>query len=162
MGAHHPTLMAFACGLAAWLAMDQIAHAQEGSIGGSLGKTDKSVSGGDDDALHRTKPAARNPVAGAKPTAASFGGHWVWTATCDDATDWKGSLELTQDSEGTVSGSVTNGSVSGKALGNTLTGRFCYLHCTQISFTLESGGGRLVGSEKSLTHGTCRYQGKRS
>jgi hypothetical protein len=40
--------IAVVCSLAALVGVDQTAFAQAGSTGGTLGKTDKSVSGGDE------------------------------------------------------------------------------------------------------------------
>ena len=154
------TSIALACG-AALLAADH-AFAQGGSIGGTLGKTDKSSSGGEEQSPQHHRSGTRASTGTAQPTS-SYSGKWAWTAKCDDATDWTGSFDMTENSDGSVTGPFTGngggGSMSAKLSGNRLSGSLCYtVHCTQFTFTL---GSSLEGSEKSLTHGTCKYHGRR-
>jgi hypothetical protein len=153
------TSIALAC-CAALLAAD---HAlAQGSIGGTLGKTDKSASSDEEQSPRRQKTGIRASIRTARPSS-SFSGKWGWTARCDDATDWTGSFDMTHNSDGSVTGPFTgnggSGSMSAKLSGNALSGTLCYTtHCTQFTFTL---GSSLEGSEKSLTHGMCKYHGRR-
>jgi hypothetical protein len=145
------------------------AFAQAGSTGGTLGKTDKSVSGGDEPPQQRPKAKQRTSTVGNVP-AHSISGKWAWTAKCADGSEnWAGSFELTQNTDGAVSGSFTGnggpGSFSGTVVGNRLIGNNCYTitrHCTQMNFTIVGGGSSLTGSESSASHGTCKYQASRS
>jgi hypothetical protein len=60
-----------ASGAAALLATDQIAFAQSGSIGGTIGKTDKSVSGGDDYSSEPRRPSSSKRMPSATDTSRS-------------------------------------------------------------------------------------------
>jgi len=161
--------VAFMCSLMLFVAAERVAFAQAGSTGGTIGKTDKSVSGGDEPPQQRPKAKLRTSTVGNAP-AHSISGKWAWTAKCTDGSEnWAGAFELTQNTDGAVSGSFTGngepGSFSGTVFGNRLIGSNCYTitrHCTQISFTIVGGGSSLTGSESSASHGTCKYQASRS
>ncbi len=101
------------------LIADRLALAQSGSVGGTVGKTDKSVSGGE------TAPAKR-AVAPNAGSAGSVAGRWRWSADCESG-HWEGGFSLTQSGAseitggflhtnladiGTISGHVSNGSLS--------------------------------------------------
>jgi hypothetical protein len=140
--------------------------AQGGSTGGTVGKEDKSVSGGEDQLQRRQEPYARLRHS-AKSSPSSISGKWIWTQRCDDGAEFSGAFELAQDSNGAVSGTATgsdgSGSVSGRFVGRKLTGTRSYLgHSNSITFTLTAGGSGLEGSESSQGHGICKYQAKRS
>jgi hypothetical protein len=156
---------AFACAL--MLALFPVtAFSQAGSIGGTVGKADKSVSGGEDQPQRDQEPKARHSVSGERTTPSSINGKWMWTQKCDDGVEFSGAFELTQGSDGAVSGTATgsdgNGSISGKLVGRKLTGTRHYIlgHNNSITFTLS--GSNLDGSEASQDHGTCKYHAKRS
>jgi hypothetical protein len=158
---------AFACALTLGL-FPMTAFAQAGSIGGTVGKEDKSLSGGDDQPQRHQEPKARlrHSVSGERTTPSSIGGKWIWTQRCDDGAEFSGAFELTQGSDGAVSGAATgsdgNGSISGKLVGRKLTGTRSYIlgHNNSITFTLS--GPNLDGSEASQDHGICKYHAKRS
>jgi hypothetical protein len=161
--------IAVACGLAALVGADQTAHAQAGSTGGTIGKTDKSVSGGEERPQAREKPNAilRHSANSETLAPLSISGNWVWTAKCTDASEWVGAFELSQTSDGAVSGTSAgndaSGSMSGQLVANKLTVSRSYygIHSNQIIFTLAASGKSMQGSETSKTHGICRYQAKR-
>jgi hypothetical protein len=140
--------------------------AQAGSVGGTIGKQDKSESGGTEES---EAPARRHhgAASGERHTSLSVTGRWSWTQKCDDATEWSGEFNLVQDSEGSVSGTASgndgSGAMTGRLTGNTLTGSRGYALATnQIIFTLAAGGNSMQGSEVSRSHGKCRYQAKRN
>ncbi len=57
------------------------AFAQAGSTGGTIGKQDKAVSGGQE----QTSPSRKNfsaPRQGQGPAAGALAGSWNWTAQC--------------------------------------------------------------------------------
>jgi hypothetical protein len=159
--------IAISCGLAALVAADQrTAFAQAGSTGGTLGKTDKSVSGGEEQqqrTSHKANAKQRNSA-----NTLSVSGKWSWTAKCDDASEWAGAFDLAQASDGAVSGTANgndgSGSISGQLVGRKLIGIRSYDlgNKNSITFTLTAGGSSLEGSEISKSHGVCKYQAKRS
>jgi hypothetical protein len=67
----------------------------------------------------------------------------MWTQRCDDGVEFSGVFELTQGSDGGVSGTATGsdgiGSISGKLIGRKLTGTRHYVlgHNNAITFTLS-------------------------
>jgi hypothetical protein len=166
LGAYMRIVAALACALTL---LPATIFAQAGSTGGTVGKEDKSVSGGEDQPQRRQEPNARLRHSANRDRSApsSISGKWIWTQICDDGAEFSGAFELTQDSDGAVSGTATgsdgSGSVSGRFVGRKLTGTRSYLgHSNSITFTLTAGGSGLAGSESSLGHGTCKYQAKRS
>jgi hypothetical protein len=143
------------------------AFAQAGSTGGTIGNQDKSVSGGGDQTPSGKESHVRHRSSAGTRAPLSISGKWAWTAKCGDGSDWAGSFDFTQNSDGTVSGAVTgsdgSGSISGRLVGNTLTGSRAYsAHSTQIVLTFAAGGNSLQGSEESRSHGICRYRATRS
>jgi hypothetical protein len=138
---------------------------QAGSTGGTIGKQDKSVSGGEEQrgTSEKAKAKPRNSTG-----AYSMSGKWNWTAKCDDASEWAGAFDLAQASDGAVSGMASgndgSGSISGKLVGRKLTGTRSYNlgNINSITFTLTTGGRSLEGSENSKSHGVCKYQANRS
>jgi hypothetical protein len=147
------------------LAAERLALAQAGSTGGSLGKTDKSASGGEEPSGQRARAKSRSSAV--ENGAHSISGKWIWTAHCDDASKWGGTFDLAQSSDGAVTGSASgddgSGSMSGQLAANKLIATRSYaMHSNQIIFTLGAGGKSMQGSESSRTHGMCRYQAERS
>ena len=59
----HSLLIALVFGLTALIAADRAAYAQASSTGGTLGKTDKSASGGED----KSEPPSKEPHRGVTP-----------------------------------------------------------------------------------------------
>jgi hypothetical protein len=104
-----PVSLAF--GLALWLSSDRIVFAQAGSTGGTIGKTDKSVSGGEEVApparpgarpTERRRNQANPDVATNAQTSRcpSIAGTWSWT----------GGLFGRNDTEFGADGSAKHGS----------------------------------------------------
>ena len=86
--------IAVACGLAALVVADGTAFAQAGSTGGTLGKTDKSASGGEEE----------RPKSGNRKAAATISGKWSWRSKCENGTNWTGEFDFDQNADGTLSG----------------------------------------------------------
>jgi hypothetical protein len=152
---------ALACSLAAFTGADRVAFAQAGSAGGTLGKTDKSASGGEQDKAARSRERSGKM---------SLDGTWIWHATCPDGTDWKGEFKLEEKSDGSLAGtcSVYNGGggscseVSGQVSGNKATfsvkwSNPLYSHWNPYSLTILPGGQSMRGTEKAQ-RGICQYQ----
>jgi hypothetical protein len=91
------------CSIAALLSTDTTLLAQAGSIGGTLGKTDKSASGGEEP--QGDKKAAEGGVA--TKHAVTIAGKWIWHGKCADDSEWAGTFDLDQRSDGTVSGTCS-------------------------------------------------------
>lgn len=151
----------------ALLAVDRIALGQAGSTGGTIGKQDKSVSGGEEQPRQKARGRQRSSASG-ELLRHSLSGNWVWTQKCADDSEWAGAFDFTQNADGAISGTARgsdgSGSISGTLKGNKFRGSRCYtinVHCTQISFSLLAGGDSFAGSEVSQTHGICKYQAKR-
>jgi hypothetical protein len=147
------------------LAESRIVLAQAGATGGTIGKTDKSVSGGEEQQHQKARIKKRSPAAVNEPAVLSISGKWIWTAKCDDGSEWAGAFDLSQTSDGAVSGSANgndgSGTMSGKLIGGKFTGSRFYLdHSTRMVFT--AGRRSLDGSENSKSHGVCRYKAKRT
>jgi hypothetical protein len=139
------------------------AFAQAGSTGGTLGNTDKSISGDREQPRETTTHPREKPKRGT--AAASIGGKWTWTQKCDDGSEFTGSFSLVQNDDGTVSGTVTgtdgSGSIFGHLEGNKIVGSRTYNdHDTHIVLTFSGGG--MNATENSKTHGACRYQAQRA
>jgi len=105
-------------------AISSPAFAQAGSTGGSVGKQNKSVSGGDETAAFSKMP--RSLSAGAAPQAAtiSLGGRWLWSADCQSG-HHEGGFELTQGMTGQIKGTffsdIMGGNISGQVSNGTLS-----------------------------------------
>jgi len=112
-----------------FLASSTLALGQAGSIGGVVGKTDKSVSGGGTapEIQSRTKSRSRDqrPTERGNPDQASGGsvsGRWRWSAACTLA-NYQGEFDLAQTSRGNFNGhfvgdaaTITDGHISGSSL----------------------------------------------
>jgi hypothetical protein len=124
------TAIAVACGFAAFVVADQTALAQAGSTGGTVGKTDKSASGGEE---------STRPNNASRPTTRSgcsaVAGTWLWKFLDQSAV-------VTLNAGGTSHGSDGN---TGRW---TCTGRTVVIHWTRTTDTmvLSSGGKSLAGS----------------
>jgi hypothetical protein len=116
------------------MALNSSAHAQAGSTGGTIGKQDKSISGGGETTEERprhpsAKPAVsrnREPRERAAPrTRFSMTGHWHWDAKCEKG-NFTGLFEIVQTADTFTlefghtniydNGTVTNGEVHGNVV----------------------------------------------
>jgi hypothetical protein len=109
-----------------FFAGSSLAFAQAGSIGGTIGKTDKSVSGEESAAEPRTPAKSRSRGASDKSSEVSVVGRWRWIAECSNG-HWLGEFDLAETSRGEISGSfagtswydigtITDGHVSGSGV----------------------------------------------
>jgi hypothetical protein len=116
--------IAFVSGILAWFAAGTTAFAQAGSTGGSVGKQDKSISGGEA-APSQNPPASKKPLERTdeqthNSSAASLAGSWNWTAQCALNAP-SGVFVISQVSGTQFSGSFLGdypGSLSGKIAGD--------------------------------------------
>ena len=125
------------------LAAHSLAFGQAGSVGGVIGKTDKSVSGGAAPTEPQTEPSrtrSRQRVDKGnsdQSASASVSGWWHWTAQCPSG-NWQGEFNLAESSRGNFSGSFTgtwlsggkisDGNVDGSSIGFTRTVAFVTQH----------------------------------
>jgi hypothetical protein len=117
--------IALLCCLAALVAADGLAFAQAGSTGGTIGKTDKSASGGG--GISRRKNAV--------DSSSRLTGIWQWRADCPVGGPYVGSFRLAQTSAGQLTGEFLDDS------GPTKTGRITgAVIADKVSFTREAGG----------------------
>jgi hypothetical protein len=78
-----PRAVAILCGLLAYLTADRIASGQAGSTGGNVGKTDKSISGGENAQAPRARQTVKPDHASSNQLAyAAISGRWHWEAKC--------------------------------------------------------------------------------
>jgi hypothetical protein len=111
------------------------AFAQAGSTGGTLGNTDKSISGEREEPRRereepRKKPAPKEAGHTASaPSTVSVAGRWSWTADCQSG-HWSGAFTLSDPSSGQFTGTFdgTNMADIGAISGGEVSGG-------QISFT---------------------------
>jgi hypothetical protein len=152
----------FACG--------SLVFGQAGSTGGTIGKTDKSVSGGESTAEPHTpaksRPKGQRPIdrgTSDQSSEVSVAGRWRWTQDCPPR--WQGEFDLAETSRGHFDGSfagtswydngtITDGHISG----------------TSVSFTRKSAPvtqywtGRLTaGRMKGTSSGNanCSWEATR-
>jgi hypothetical protein len=148
-----------------------LAFGQAGSTGGTIGKTDKSVSGGDNAAEPRTPMSSRSkgqrPIdkgASDQSSEASVAGRWRWTADCPSG-HWQGEFDLDETSRGHVSGSfvrtswndtgtITDGHVNGTSVAFTRNATLV----TQY-WTGRLAAGRIKGTLSGNEN--CRWEASR-
>jgi hypothetical protein len=106
-------------------ASGSLAFGQAGSIGGTIGKTDKSVLGGES-AVEPHAPAKSRPKGTPDQSSeASVAGRWRWISDC--AARWQGEFDLAETSRGHFNGSfagtswydvgtITDGHISGTSI----------------------------------------------
>ena len=160
--------LAAMCGLAALIGVGKTALAQAGSTGGTIGKTDKSVSGGEDTPAPGVKNRKSIGVEVPSKRAASISGRWSWHGKCTDDSEWDGFFDLEQGADGSVRGtcSMTREScstVSGQVVGNKATLSVgWYVRTGTLSFTIDQNWRSMSGWEPSArTGGRCNYEAKR-
>jgi hypothetical protein len=127
-------ITAFACAIAILLGSDRIVLAQAGSTGGVIGKSDKSISGGNDLGEPRGRPSPTNKKVGLEAT--SLSGRWDWEAGCP-VNRYFGDLQLTA-SGGRLTGEFVHD--SGTVRGGQISGS---VHGNEVSFTRDNGEKKL-------------------
>ena len=121
----------------AMFAVPCIAQVQPGSTGGSIGKTEKSISGGESgepDTSTKSRSKGQRPVdrgASNQSPEVSAAGRWHWIAVCTSGR-WQGEFDLAETSRGQISGSfagtswgdigtITDGHINGNSIAFTRT-----------------------------------------
>jgi hypothetical protein len=166
-GAATKTLLVFMI----FLAGGSVAFGQAGSIGGAIGKTDKSVSDGEAASEPQTPTKSRSK--GKRPidsdtadrsTEVSFVGRWRWVQDCTVGR-WKGEFDLAETSPGHISGSfagtswhdvgtITDGNISGTSVSFTRKSALA----TQY-WTGRLAAGRIKGT--SSGNADCSWEATR-
>jgi hypothetical protein len=154
------------CGLAvALFAVPCVAQVQPGSTGGSIGKIDKSISGGgsaaEPSAPTKSRSNGKRPVdtATSDQSSVSVAGAWRWSADCTGSGRWQGQFDLIETSRGGFNGSfevgtITNGRVNGRSVTFTRTWITFTQYWTgrlvggQLKGTLSGNGGVAVGKRQ--------------
>lgn len=146
-----------------------IAIAQAGSVGGTIGKQNKSVSGGEEAPAPRPlPPAPKNSNEGTgssnEHTKTSLVGSWQWRAQCNDGTNWDAVFVASATGDRTVAlnfvgagGGTGTGIVSGSRV--TLLRSFAIFQQTW-SATLSSSN-RMAGTVTQAGGGRCTFQASR-
>jgi hypothetical protein len=118
------TVTALFCATVASVTTCASAWAQAGSIGGTIGKTDKSISG--DAGSGQVSPSDKINRRAVEPgfAAESLIGRWKWTAHCSAL--WSGDLEISN-----ASGSQFSGQFLSTGTGKLYAGQ---IRGTQVSF----------------------------
>lgn len=153
------------------LAGGSLAFGQAGSTGGVIGKTDKSISGGESTVERQApaksrsrdqRPASRGDSD--KSSGVSVAGRWRWSADCTVG-HWQGEFDLSQTSRGNFSGSFA--ATSANDLGTISDG---HVNGNRVTFTRTSSiatqywrgrltAGRLTGT--SSGNANCSWQATR-
>jgi hypothetical protein len=153
------------CGLAALIGVCKTALAQAGSTGGTIGKTDKSVSGGEEGPAPGVKN--RKSTAVEVPSKASISGRWSWRGKCADDTEWSGDFDLVQSADGSVRGTCSTtqescSTVSGQVVGNKATLSVGWrVRTGTLSVTVAESRKSMSGWETSPYRGRCTYEMRR-
>jgi len=97
--------IAVVCCLSTLVGVDQTAFAQAGSTGGTIGKTDKAASGGNE----RTEALAKGAQGRAR-SGSAITGLWHWSSTCLGG--FEGTFEIDGIDGGHFTGTIVNGNKS--------------------------------------------------
>lgn len=144
------------------------AHAQAGSTGGTVGKTDKSMSGDTEPAPPASKPTpSRSSVApppAPRAGTASVAGRWHWTADCPSG-HWEAGFQITEGMSGEIKGSLFSDPVNGTVSGQVSNGIISFTRSTMF-FTQHwvgqlSDGGRHIANGSITGNETCTWEASR-
>jgi hypothetical protein len=143
------------------------ALAQAGSTGGTIGKQDKSISGGESvvepHAPVKSRPKSQRPIETPESSEVSVAGRWRWTQDCPPR--WQGEFDLAETSRGHF-----NGSFAGTSWYDNGTITDGHISGTSVSFTRKSAPvtqywtGRLTaGRMKGTSSGNanCSWEATR-
>jgi hypothetical protein len=145
------------------LTCGSLALGEAGSTGGTLGKTEKSISGSGESApADRRRP--RTPsIPPMQMTAASLEGNWDWEASCTVG-QWQGGMTLHAVSATKFSGEFNKGhigSIAGTINGNRLSFIRTWMGIIKQNWTapVTSAGSslRMQGPFTDPTHSGCRF-----
>ncbi len=140
------------------------AFAQAGSAGGTLGKTDKSVSGGGDSAPS-AKPSGGDARSRAIPPpqtgTASMAGRWDWTADCQSG-HYTAGFQITQGMSGEINGSLFGDPVNGSITGHVGNGTISFTRSawllTQHWIGQIGEGGRQIVNGSITGNENCTWR----
>lgn len=153
-------------GMLVSLAVGATAFAQAGSTGGTIGKTDKSVSGGESAAERHIPPSSRskgqqpiNRGASGQSSEVSVAGTWRWIADCNNG-HWEGQFDLVETSRGQFNGSFHEvGTISdGHTNGTSITFTRTWALGTQ-NWRGQLAAGRMNGTLSGAS--TCSWEAMR-
>jgi hypothetical protein len=96
-----------------------LAQMQPGSTGGTIGTTDKSISGGGDVQQPRS-PTKRDGDGRSEKrlSETSVSGRWRWRAACGIGGQWHGDFQISQTSDGSFTGTFTSDTSDAGLVGN--------------------------------------------
>jgi hypothetical protein len=141
-----------------WAAISHSALAQAGSTGGSVGKQDKSISGGEE------TPASRSAAPASKPAAMSVAGRWHWMANCQSG-HWAAGFQITQGMSGQINGSLfsdpVNGSITGQVSNGIISFTRSALVLTQHWTGQLAEGGRHIINGTITGNENCTWEARR-
>ena len=156
------------------LALSHLAHAssalaQAGSTGGTIGKQDKSISGGAELDAPRAAPHEKRPAANTRETPSrasknSIIGRWQWHAQCSNGTTWEAAFVATAADKETVALDFIGaggGTGTGLVTGNRVRLLRSFAVYTQTWTATLSGGNRMNGEITSSEGGHCSFQASR-
>jgi hypothetical protein len=151
------------------LGQQENAFAQAGSTGGTIGKQDKSISGGDETDRPRAAPLEKRPAANTRETPSrasknSLIGRWQWHAQCTNGTTWEAAFVATAADKETVALDFIGaggGTGTGVVTGNRVRLLRAYVGPTQTWTATLSGGNRMNGEITSSQAGHCTFQASR-
>lgn len=162
----HRLVLILVFGILAFFAVGVRAFAQAGSTGGTIGKTDKSVSGGESTAEPRTPTNSRSkgqrPIdrgASGQSSGVSVAGPWHWIADCNNG-HWEGQFDLVETSQGEFKGSfqdvgtISDGHINGTSVTFTRTWAFGIQY-----WRGQLAAGRIKGTLSGSS--TCSWEATR-
>jgi len=132
-------------------------------LGGTIGKTDKSVSGGDE--APQPNQSKREHRAASWPSGHDVSGRWRWTADCPDGR-WTGEFDLSETPAGQFGGSFT-GDSSAITDGHVHNGSVSFMRRMVLGITQHWVGhftsGHMTGSlaDSRGPNNTCQWQASR-
>jgi hypothetical protein len=151
-------------GALAVVASTYIAFAQAGSTGGTLGNTDKSISG--DREAPRGAPSTRSRETPQRTgTAASISGKWSWEATCTTFGMHHGSFDVSQITGDQFTGSIVNSDGSTSSISGRVSPKSISFNNSfpQEKWNGTLANGHLSGSVSGTILGgyTCHWTASR-
>jgi hypothetical protein len=159
---------AVACWFAALIATDEIAFAQSGSTGGTIGKTDKSASGSQvETPAHQTGTPGVTTTKGREGatrsvTTSSVGvvaGRWHWIADCNNDR-YEAEFVLSDVNNGRFTGNFTGGAGDGTITDGSINGKTVAFTRNFLMWTQrwvgQVSGERIRGSLTGAT--SCTWE----
>lgn len=169
-------LRGFGCAaLAILLLSAHAAIAQPGSVGGTVGKRSKSVSGSDEAGpASPSRPQSGSDKSRRQEERApkqdfgrSISGSWTWEASCASGGTWQGGLTLSATPSGSLSGAFGGGHM-GSIVGTVSGSRVAFyraMYKQRWTGTLSGSGGaglRMSGPVSDPARSGCRFSATRN